>query len=64
MGRQCKCIYVRSSDQAGEVDIVEEGLRNVSGLAGLTGAAFLVGDVARDVLVGDLEPEDEGLTVD
>jgi hypothetical protein len=50
-------------DQAGEVEIVEEGLRSVSGFAGLTGAAFLVEDVARGVLVGDLDPDD-GLTVD
>jgi len=64
VGRQCICIYVGSSDQAGEVDIVEEGLRNVSGLAGLIGAAFLVGDVAREVFVGDFEPDDDGLAVD
>jgi alpha-D-ribose 1-methylphosphonate 5-triphosphate synthase subunit PhnG len=63
VGRHCICIYGRSSDQAGEVEIVEEGLRNVSGFAGLTGAAFFVGDVARGVLVGDLDPDD-GLTVD
>jgi len=44
--------------------MVEEGLRSVSGLAGLTGAAFLVGDVARGVFVGDLDPDDEGLTAD
>jgi hypothetical protein len=57
-------MYGRSSDQAGEVDIVEEGLRSVSGFAGLTGAAFLVGDVARGVFVGDFDPDDDGLTVD
>jgi hypothetical protein len=53
-----------SIDQAGEVDIVADGLRRVSGLAGLTGAGFFVGEFDRDVFVGDLDPDDEGLTVD
>ena len=53
-----------SIDQAGEVDMVPEGLRNVSGLAGLTGAGFFVGDVARSGLLGDFDSDEEGLTVD
>lgn len=44
--------------------MVPEGLRNVSGLAGLTGAGFFVGDVARSGLSGDFDPDEEGLTVD
>ena len=44
--------------------MVPKGLRNVSGLAGLTGAGLFVGDVARSGLVGDFDPDEEGLTVD
>ena len=53
-----------SIDHEGEVDMIPEGLRNVSGLAGLTGAGLFVGDVARSGLVGDFDPDEEGLTVD
>lgn len=40
------------------------GLRRVSGLAGLRGAAFLVGEVDRAAFVGDTETVEEGLTAD
>jgi hypothetical protein len=52
-------------NQAGGVDIDEIlALRSVSGLAGLTGAVFFVGEVDKDGFVGDLNPEEEVLTVD
>jgi hypothetical protein len=62
---QCICIDIKSSiDQVGEVDMAADDLRRVSGLAGLTGAGFFVGDIERDVFVGDLDPDDGGLTLD